>query len=90
MSIQQISGSMIQSSSISASKIISSKISGSKISSVIIDIDRKEYENDIISFEQYNIWNNSVKNCVVHGVHEWSSMFTMIGKTDSFGNLFTA
>lgn len=79
MTVTQINSGNIVSGTISASKIVSGTIDNSK-----------EYENDIISYDKYNHYGFTVKNCVVFGVPKWSSMFTMIGNTDSFGNLFTA
>lgn len=81
MTIHKISGSMIQNGTIKAASISSITIDN-------LDIEPKEFKNDVISWNEYNTWRVTVKNCVVCGVPEWSSMFNMIGKTDSNGNIF--
>lgn len=81
MIIGHINGSMIKPGT----------IRGASISSITIDnldIEPKEFENDVISWDEYNTWRVPVKNCVIHGVPEWSSMANMVGKTDANGNMF--
>lgn len=72
---------------INANMIQSGTISAAKITSVIID-KFTDYENEVISFDEYSKWGNSVKNCVINSIPQWSSFQTMIGKIDKDGNIF--